>query len=113
VDWVGSMLVTDAEGHGIERGIERWPRFLPIPFVEAEIDSIRDPARQLAYGVPPKFLDGHAYHWIECERDGVQIGIAIRVHGREAYARGALALARMLSGQRLEPRKYAVQEALR
>ena len=83
-----------------------------LGFAEAEIESIRDPAQQLACGVPPEFLDGHAYHWIEGERDGVQIGIALRVHGREAYARGALALARMLSGRRLEPRKYAVQEML-
>jgi 4-hydroxy-tetrahydrodipicolinate reductase len=83
-----------------------------LGFVEAKIESIRDRAEQLACGVPPEFLDGHAYHWIEGERDGVQIAIALRVHGREAYARGALALARMLSGKRLEPRKYAVQEML-
>ena len=76
------------------------------------IESIRDPAQQLACGVSPEFLDGHAYHWIECERDGVQIGIALRVHGREAYARGALALARMLSGRRMELRKYTAQEIL-
>lgn len=83
-----------------------------LGFPEAKIESIRDPARQLACGVPPESLDGHAYHWIECERDGVQIGLTLRVHGREAYARGALALARMLSGRRLEPRKYAVQAIL-
>jgi 4-hydroxy-tetrahydrodipicolinate reductase len=83
-----------------------------LGFDEAKIESIRDPAQQLAYGVPPEFLDGHAYHWIECERDGVQIAIAFRVHGREAYARGALAVARMLSGRRMEPRKYTVQEML-
>lgn len=83
-----------------------------LGFPEAQIESIRDGARQLACGVPPRFLDGHAYHWIECEQDGVQIGMTIRVHGREAYARGALALARILSAKRLAPRKYAVQEML-
>jgi dihydrodipicolinate reductase len=83
-----------------------------LGFAEAKIESIRDRAQQLACGVPPEFLDGHAYHWIEGERDGVQIAIALRVHGREAYARGALALAQILSGRRLEPRRHALQEML-
>lgn len=83
-----------------------------LAFPEAKIESIRNPGAQQALGVPPEHLDGHAWHWIQCRTEGVEVDVSIRINGREPYARGALALARQLSGRRLRPGIYAVEDIL-
>lgn len=66
-----------------------------------QIRSIRDPAEQLALGVPASALAGHAYHThqIGSASLGVDLSISHHVRGRRIYAEGAVAAAIFLSGK--------------
>ena len=58
-----------------------------------EIDSIRSPVIQkVLLGVPPKHLDGHAYHIITITVGGMEIEIKTKVNGRDAYIPGLEAI---------------------
>jgi 4-hydroxy-tetrahydrodipicolinate reductase len=46
--------------------------------------------------VPDEYLDGHAYHFIEMEACGIKISTAIKIHGRDPYFYGGLAVGRKL-----------------
>ncbi len=79
---------------------------------ETEIISIRDREKQLQLGVPEEYLDGHGYHWITLEGGGVTIELSTKVNGREAYAYGAISLAKKLLLHRddLKNRVYQLSE---
>ncbi len=66
-------------------------RVLGMP--ESMIESVRDPETQIALGVNPEALDGHGYHWIELEVNGVRFGFSTKIDGRVPYAKGALQIA--------------------
>ena len=57
------------------------------------IDSVRDPERQRELGIPSKFLDAHAAHWISIRGLGVEIAFSTKVLGHQAYGLGLAALA--------------------
>jgi dihydrodipicolinate reductase len=81
---------------------------LPHDFIEA----VRDPRIQKdVYGVPEAFLDGHAYHLFTFTGPGdIEIQISTKVHGRETYALGVLALAKKLKYVNRWPQTYALAE---
>jgi len=62
--------------------------------------SIRDRNRQKnEFGVPVEHLDGHAYHFIDMEACGIDIRTTIKIHGRDPYFHGGLAVGRKLVQQ--------------
>jgi dihydrodipicolinate reductase len=62
-------------------------RSLGVP--ESEIRSERDPRVQHeVLGIPPSFLDRHAYHEIVISDPEVEIRLETRVLGKSAYAAG-------------------------
>lgn len=65
---------------------------------EDSIHVERDPQRQVdEWHVPVEHLDGHAYHSFEISLGGQNaIEIQTRIHGRSAYAQGALEIAAAL-----------------
>ena len=73
-----------------------------VGLLNSDIDSIREQSVQLALGVPPSALDGHGYHWITWEGAGVEIQLATKVNGRDAYYGGGLYLLRLLNERRGE-----------
>ena len=85
---------------------------LNIP--EEDIESIRDESNQLALGIPDRYLNAHAYHWIHFVGQKLETTQLIAVNGRDDYARGALAIADILVQHReeLEARLYDVTEVL-
>ena len=53
--------------------------------------SVRDSEQQLREpDVPEKFLDGHAYHWVDLVSPDKSVGIRFhtQVNGRRTYADG-------------------------
>ncbi len=76
---------------------------------EAEITKVRDVGAQLALGVPPEHLGGHAYHNFIFTGQGVEIKVSTRIHGRETYAEGAITLAEALLNQK-EPMKTGIYQ---
>ena len=92
---------------GTARGILTAAR-LPHDLIKA----VRNPKRQHdVYGVPKAFLDGHAYHFFTFRGPGgVEIQISTKVHGRETYALGALALAEKLGHTTLWPQTYILEQ---
>lgn len=63
---------------------------------ESGITPIRNPAIQMALGVPEENLGGHAYHYFAFTGHGVKISVNTEILGRRAYAEGALLLAKAL-----------------
>ena len=77
-------------------------RSLGVP--EAEIHSERDPKVQNeALGIPPAFLDRHAYHEIVIRDPEVEIRLQTRVLGKSAYASGLAQVIEMLSRRKPDP----------
>lgn len=80
-----------------------------LGIAESEIKSVRDPAIQLALGVPEGHLGGHAYHYFLFNGQEIEIGISTKIHGRATYAEGALALAQVLANEE-EPWENGIYE---
>jgi dihydrodipicolinate reductase len=57
------------------------------------IQAIRNPAVQLALGVPQESLNGHAHHYFIFTGGGAKIAVSTEIQGRETYAEGALVIA--------------------
>ena len=77
--------------------------------------SIRDANEQLDRGVPARWLDQHAYHWLTYQGGlEVTIEIAIKVNGLAAYVSGANRIVREIANKRdrLENRRYTIPELL-
>lgn len=75
---------------------------LGIP--ENGIKSIRDPEIQnRKLGIPPEFLDRHAYHRIKIKNPGVEIRLETRVLGKSAYASGLSKIIDMIARTELSP----------
>jgi len=75
---------------------------LGIP--EKGIKSIRDPEIQSRkLGIPPEFLDRHAYHRIAIKNPGVEIRLETRVLGKSAYASGLSKVIDLLARTELSP----------
>lgn len=60
---------------------------------EKNIVSIRQKEVQRLLGIPEKNLDGHGYHWINFQGQGVDISVSTKVNGRRTYAEGTLTIA--------------------
>ena len=78
------------------------------------IQKIRDPERQRSIGVPEEYLGGHAYHDVVFSGLGMsEIRISTRVHGRGAYAQGAIVIAqKLLLTRELRPSIYGITRDL-
>jgi len=71
---------------------------------ETEIRSERDPKVQNeVLGIPPEFLDRHAYHEIVISAPEVEIRLETRVLGKSAYASGLAKVIDMISETKLLP----------
>lgn len=71
-----------------------------------EIVSVREEKKQLAMGVPEEHLDGHAYHFITIEVDGMTIRLQTEVNGREPYGYGLIELGKKILELNLAPGHY-------
>ncbi len=77
-------------------------RSLGIP--ESDIRSERDPQVQREeIGIPPQYLDRHAYHEIVIASPEVEIRLETRVLGKSAYADGLAKVIGMVAGTLPEP----------
>jgi dihydrodipicolinate reductase len=76
--------------------------------------SIRDRLVQLAIGVAREFLDGHAYHFLKFEWDGLVLEINTKVNGRKIYAVGAIVVAKATLSKRvsLAPGLHNVEDII-
>ncbi|ADQ78932.1 hypothetical protein Palpr_0778 [Paludibacter propionicigenes WB4] len=63
-------------------------------------------------GIPPAYLDKHAYHRIEIKDGNDEVVIETRVLGHDSYAKGVKAIIEAVSKQPLENRKYSVLELI-
>lgn len=80
---------------------------LSVP--EAEIKSERDPKVQKeVLGIPPSFLDRHAFHQILIRNPEVEIKLETRVLGKSAYASGLAKIIDIVAGRKLEPGYYDI-----
>ena len=71
---------------------------------EGEIRSERNPkAQNQALGIPPAYLDRHAYHEIVISDAEVEIRLQTRVLGKSAYASGLARLIELVSKRRPAP----------
>lgn len=62
-----------------------------------QVGSIRNSAiAQSFLGVPAEHVDGHAYHAIRSAALGAEISVATKIHGRQTYFKGLMAVARKL-----------------
>lgn len=89
--------VSIIESHqSTKKDISGTARFLVSKTNQSEniITSIRDTERQLELGVPKEYLDGHAYHKITFEHNGVTTSFEVLVLGRDTYAKGAIEIAK-------------------
>jgi dihydrodipicolinate reductase len=79
---------------------------------KGRIISIRDKRTQLLMGVPPEFLDGHAYHWITIETGDVTTKMSLAINGLKPYAAGGISLARKIVScrERLFAHIYSQEE---
>jgi len=63
-------------------------------------------------GIPPAYLDKHAYHRIEIKDGNDEVVIETKVLGHDSYAKGVKAIIDAVSKQPLENRKYSVLELI-
>lgn len=113
----GDMDVTITETHQeTKKSVPGTAKVMAGAFGVAEenIVSVRQPAIQRQMGVPEESLDGHGYHWINFQGQGVNITLNVKVNGRRTYAEGALAIADALVQERskLEARVCKVTDIL-
>jgi 4-hydroxy-tetrahydrodipicolinate reductase len=68
------------------------------------IESVRDPAAQLALGVQAQHLAGHGWHWLNAKSacGQLEMSLTTRVNGRRVYAEGALRAAEFLAARMAE-----------
>lgn len=73
-------------------------------FEEEQIQKLRDEPSQVAFGVPPEFLDGHAFHTYTLRSmDGsVEFQFKHNVCGRRTYAEGVMDAVEFLAAKRRE-----------
>ena len=77
--------------------------------------SIRDKTIQkMLLGIPGQYLDGHAYHQIKSTACDVEIGITMKIHGRNAYILGLEVLLRKIEqmGSSLKPGVYQAEQLI-
>ncbi|MDO8656576.1 MAG: dihydrodipicolinate reductase [Nanoarchaeota archaeon] len=84
---------------GTARAMVGYFNQLGIPFEERQIKMIRDPAQQVALGVPDEALSGHGWHTytLRSENESVLFQFTHNVNGREIYAQGTLDAVRFLA----------------
>lgn len=83
----------------------------------APIESIRDPAAQLALGVQPEHLGGHGWHWLKGRSacGALELSLTTRINGRRVYAEGALRAAEFLANRMAEGARgvvYSMEDVL-
>jgi len=78
-----------------------------------KVVSIREPEiQEHKIGIPPAYLDKHAYHRIEIKDGHDEVVIETKVLGHDSYAKGVKAIIDTVSKQPLENRKYSVLELI-
>lgn len=85
-----------------------------IRFNQRNIKSIRNEFSQIKLGIPKKNLKGHAYHEISFFNKNLEIKISTKILGREAYAQGAILLAKSLIKNRkiLKNKEYQIEDVV-
>lgn len=87
-------------------------RSLGVP--EDEIHSERDPKTQSeVIGIPPAYLDRHAFHEITITDPEVEIRLQTKVLGKSAYASGLARLIEMVSKDNPGPGYHDVVDLIR
>lgn len=74
------------------------------------VRSVRQPAEQLALGIPPAHLDLHAWHRITIEDAGCEVRLELKVLGHAAYVAGVRHLLGRLADRQLEPGLHHVTD---
>ena len=78
-----------------------------------KVVSIRDTdIQEHKIGIPPAYLDKHAYHRIEIKDGNDKVVIETKVLGHDSYAKGVKAIIDAVSQEPLENRKYSVLELI-
>jgi hypothetical protein len=67
------------------------------------IKSIRNPVKQIALGIPKKYLTSHAYHKVTFKQGADTFNFEIMILGKETYIRGILKTIEVVKG-----RKYKI-----
>jgi len=82
-----------ADTSGTAKALVRYFNALGTPFSEEQIRKERDPEKQQKeWGIPAKYLGGHAWHTYTLDSDDgtVRFQFSHNVNGRDIYARGSL-----------------------
>ena len=84
-----------------------------VQFPLEKIVSIRDPEIQhCKIGIPPEYLDKHAYHKLVISDGNDQVTIETKVLGHDSYARGVKAVIEAVVNLQLENKKYTVLDLI-
>ena len=84
-----------------------------VHFPVEKIVSIRDPEiQQRKIGIPPEYLDKHAYHKLVISDGNDQVTIETKVLGHDSYAGGVKALIEAVMNLQLENKKYTVLDLI-
>jgi len=84
-----------------------------VQFPLEKIVSIRDPEiQQCKIGIPPEYLDKHAYHKLVISDGNDQVTIETKVLGHDSYARGVKAVIEAVVNLQLENKKYTVLDLI-
>jgi len=88
------------------------------PYNIDQINMIRDPASQLAFGVPEQFIGGHAYHTysLKSSDNTVEFQFVHNVNGRRIYAEGTADAVEFLAKQiaaKSEQKVYSMIDVLK
>jgi 4-hydroxy-tetrahydrodipicolinate reductase len=80
-----------------------------LQFPTDEIKSVRDrDLQQHEMGIPPEYLDKHAYHKIVINDGSDEVTIETKVLGHDSYAKGVRMIVEAILKHSLEDRKYTV-----
>ncbi len=90
-----------ADTSGTAKAMVAYFNQLGIPFGVNEIKMVREPAEQLAMGIPPKHLDGHGWHTykLNLPDETMHFEIVHNINGREPYAMGTMKALAFLAKQ--------------
>ena len=80
----------------------------------SSITVIRNKLIASLLGVPKEHLDGHGYHWLNIKSEGVDVELSIKANGRDTYAHGAIAIAKLVcvSKEELLPGVHTVTDLM-
>lgn len=95
---------TKADTSGTARALVGSFQKMGIDFKEEQIKQLRDDASSIQFGVPPEFLNGHAFHTytLKSSDGSVEFQFKHNVCGRRTYAEGVVDAAEFLAARQAE-----------